>query len=180
MCVRGDEAAKEYARDLGAVWAGDRGETALEPLDVAIVFVSVGSLVPMALRAVMPGGIVVCAGIHMSDIPAFPYEILWEERQIRSVANLKRWDGEEFLKLALMVPVKNSVSLYSSGEASDAISDLREGRLQGGSGSYDGLRSCSIKARTDATGSSEPGSMRMDPSGRRIAIRPVCSMTAYW
>ena len=176
----GDDAAKEFARDLGAVWAGDSGEAASEPLDAAIIFAPVGSLVPIALRAVMPAGIVVCAGIHMSDISAFPYEILWEERQIRSVANLTLRDGEEFLKLAPKVPVKTSVSLYGLEEANDALSGLREGRLQGGSGSYDGLRSCSIKAHTDATGSSEPGSMRMDPSGRRIAIRPVCSMTAYW
>ena len=127
----GDEAVKEFARDLGAVWAGDSGEAAPEPLDAAIIFAPVGSLVPMALRAVMPGGIVVCAGIHMSDISAFPYEILWEERQIRSVANLTRRDGEEFLKLAPKVPVKTSVSLYGLEEANDALSGLREGRLQG-------------------------------------------------
>ena len=127
----GDEAAKEFARDLGAVWAGDSGEAAPEPLDAAIISAPVGSLVPMALRAVMPGGIVVCAGIHMSDIPAFPYEILWEERQIRSVANLTRRDGEEFLKLAPKVPVKTSVSLYGLEEANDALSNWREGRLPG-------------------------------------------------
>ena len=127
----GDDAAKEFARDLGAVWAGDSGEAASEPLDAAIIFAPVGSLVPIALRAVMPAGIVVCAGIHMSDISAFPYEILWEERQIRSVANLTLRDGEEFLKLAPKVPVKTSVSLYGLEEANDALSDLREGRLQG-------------------------------------------------
>ena len=126
----GDDAAKEFARDLGAVWAGDSGEAASEPLDAAIIFAPVGSLVPIALRAVMPAGIVVCAGIHMSDISAFPYEILWEERQIRSVANLTRRDGEEFLKLAPKVPVKTSVSRYGLEEAHDALSDLREGHLQ--------------------------------------------------
>ncbi len=127
----GDQAAKEFARHLGAVWAGDSGEAAPEPLDAAIIFAPAGSLMPMALQAAMPGGIVVCAGIHTSDIPAFPYEILWEEQQMRSVANLTRWDGEEFLKLAPKVPVKTCVSLYGLEEANDALSDLREGRLQG-------------------------------------------------
>ena len=126
----GDETEKEFARDLGAVWAGDSGEAAPEPLDAAIIFAPVGSLVPIALRAVMPAGIVVCAGIHMSDISALPYEILWEERQIRSVANLTLRDGEEFLKLAPKVPVKTSVSRYGLEEAHDALSDLREGHLQ--------------------------------------------------
>ena len=112
----GDEAAKEFAHDLGAVCAGDSGEAAPKPLDAAIIFASVGSLVPMALRAVMPGGMVFCAGIHMSDIPAFPYQILWEERQIRSVANLTGRDGEEFLKLAPKVTLQNiRVTLWFGG-----------------------------------------------------------------
>lgn len=127
----GDEPAKAFARALGSIWAGDSSDTAPEPLDAAIIFAPVGPLVPMALRAVMPGGVVVCAGIHMSDIPSFPYEILWEERQIRSVANLTRRDGEEFLELAPKVPVKTSVTLYELERANEALADLRGGRLQG-------------------------------------------------
>ncbi len=127
----GDEAAQRFASTLGAVWAGPSDVPPPEPLDAAIIFAPVGPLVPAALRAVAPGGIVVCAGIHMSDIPAFPYEILWRERQIRSVANLTRQDGEEFLALAPKVPVKTTVHPYPLVEANRALADLREGRVQG-------------------------------------------------
>ena len=127
----GDLAAQGFARSLGAVWAGASGDPPPEPLDAAIIFAPVGPLVPLAMRAVAPGGIVVCAGIHMSDIPTFPYGLLWEERQIRSVANLTRRDGEEFLELAPRVPVRTTVRLYGLEQANEALADLREGRLQG-------------------------------------------------
>ncbi|MDX1580113.1 MAG: hypothetical protein R3360_00680, partial [Alphaproteobacteria bacterium] len=127
----GEEEGQRFARDLGAVWAGGSGETPPDTLDAAIIFAPVGDLVPAALRAVDKGGRVVCAGIHMSDIPAFPYSILWEERQILSVANLTRKDGEEFLKLAPQVPIKTSTHLYPLEEANAALSDLREGRFEG-------------------------------------------------
>jgi propanol-preferring alcohol dehydrogenase len=127
----GDDAAKRFARDLGAVWAGDSDQPAPELLDAAIIFAPVGDLVPAALRAVRPGGTVVCAGIHMSDIPAFPYEILWRERQIRSVANLTRQDGEEFLELAPKVPVRTHVEPFPLAKANEALDRLREGKLQG-------------------------------------------------
>jgi propanol-preferring alcohol dehydrogenase len=127
----GDEAAKAFARGLGAVWAGDSDEAAPEELDAAIIFAPVGALVPAALRATAPGGRVVCAGIHMSEIPAFPYEILWRERQIVSVANLTRRDGEDFLALAPKVPVETSVEAMPLEAANEALTRLREGRLQG-------------------------------------------------
>jgi alcohol dehydrogenase, propanol-preferring len=127
----GDQAGQAFARELGAEWAGDTIAGPPEPLDAAIVFAPVGALVPAALRALAPGGTVVCAGIHMSDIPAFPYEILWEERSVRSVANLTRRDGEEFLALAPEVPVRTTVSEYGLGAAGEALSDLRSGRLHG-------------------------------------------------
>ena len=127
----GDVTAQAFAHELGATWAGDSDELPPEPLDAAIIFAPVGSLVPAALRAVAPGGIVVCAGIHMSEIPAFPYDILWRERQIRSVANLTRRDGEEFLELAPRVPVRTTVSCYPLEHANQALDDLRAGRLQG-------------------------------------------------
>lgn len=127
----GDAAAQQLARDLGAVWAGSSDETPPEPLDAAIIFAPVGSLVPAALRAVRKGGSVICAGIHMSDIPAFPYSILWEERTIRSVANLTRRDGENFMALAARVPIRTSVTAYPMTEANRALSDLRDGRLTG-------------------------------------------------
>ncbi len=127
----GDEAAKAFARALGAVWAGDSDEAAPEELDAAILFAPVGALVPAALRAMAPGGRVVCAGIHMSEIPAFPYEILWRERQIVSVANLTRLDGEDFLALAPKVPVATSVETLPLEQANEALARLREGRLQG-------------------------------------------------
>ncbi len=127
----GDAAAKDFARALGAVWAGDSSEAAPEELDAAILFAPVGALVPAALRALAPGGRVVCAGIHMSEIPAFPYEILWRERQIVSVANLTRQDGEDFLALAPKVPVKTTVEPLPLEAANEALARLREGRLQG-------------------------------------------------
>jgi propanol-preferring alcohol dehydrogenase len=126
-----DTAAQQLARDLGAVWTGSSGETPPEPLDAAIIFAPVGDLVPAALRALRPGGRVVCAGIHMSDIPAFPYDILWGEREIVSVANLTRADGLEFLDLAPRVPVRTTVSTYPLAEANRALDDLRAGRVTG-------------------------------------------------
>jgi propanol-preferring alcohol dehydrogenase len=127
----GDEEAQSFARRLGATWAG--GSDALPPelLDAAIIFAPVGALVPAALRAVKKGGRVVCGGIHMSDIPSFPYRILWEERQVLSVANLTREDAHEFLKVAPAAGVKTEVVRYPLGRANEALADLREGRLQG-------------------------------------------------
>jgi propanol-preferring alcohol dehydrogenase len=127
----GDAAGQEFARRLGAVWAGGSDELPPEPLDAAIIFAPAGKLVPAALRAVTKGGTVVCAGIHMSDIPAFPYSILWEERVIRSVANLTRQDGEEFLALAPQVPVRTIAHPYPLERANDALADLRAGRFTG-------------------------------------------------
>lgn len=127
----GDESGQQFARDLGAVWAGGSDELPPEPLDAAIIFAQVGSLVPAALRAVVKGGVVVCAGIHMSDIPSFPYALLWGERVLRSVANLTRKDGEEFLALAPQVPVRATVQPYRLEEANQALSDLRSGRIEG-------------------------------------------------
>ena len=127
----GDSEAQQFATTLGAVWTGDSTEAPPEELDAAILFAPVGSLVPAALRAVRKGGIVVCGGIHMSDIPSFPYSILWGERVVRSVANLTRADGEEFLDLAPKVPVRTEVTRYPLEEANTALEDLREGRLQG-------------------------------------------------
>jgi len=127
----GDVAAQEFARGLGAVWAGGSDEAPPEPLDAAIVFAPVGDLVPAALRAIRKGGTVVCAGIHMSDIPSFPYALLWGERSVRSVANLTRRDGEEFLALAPRVPVRTEVTPYPLAEANRALDDLRAGRFTG-------------------------------------------------
>jgi propanol-preferring alcohol dehydrogenase len=127
----GDQAAQDFARDLGAVWAGASSATPPQALDAAILFAPVGALVPAALRAVRPGGRVVCAGIHMSDIPSFPYKILWGEREIVSVANLTRRDGEAFLALAPTVPVKTTVVRYPLAEANQALDDLRAGRVTG-------------------------------------------------
>jgi propanol-preferring alcohol dehydrogenase len=126
----GDTATQAFARELGAEWAGGSDERP-EELDAAIIFAPVGELVPVALRALAPGGAVVCAGIHMSDIPGFPYADLWGERQIRSVANLTRRDGEEFLALAPQVPIQATVSEYPLERAGDALADLRAGRLTG-------------------------------------------------
>jgi propanol-preferring alcohol dehydrogenase len=126
-----DLAAQDHARALGAEWAGDSDSAPPEELDAAIVFASVGALVPAALRAVGKGGTVVCAGIHMSDIPSFPYELLWGERSIRSVANLTRRDGEEFLALAPRVPVRADVEVFPLEHANEAVERLRSGRLRG-------------------------------------------------
>jgi propanol-preferring alcohol dehydrogenase len=128
---QGDGAAQDFARELGADWVGSSEEAPPEPLEAALIFAPVGPLVPAALRALEPGGTVVCAGIHMSDIPAFPYSILWRERSVRSVANLTRRDAEEFLELAPRIPVRTRPVAYALDRANDALSDLREGRLQG-------------------------------------------------
>jgi propanol-preferring alcohol dehydrogenase len=127
----GDMAAQDFARGMGAAWAGDADTPPPAELDAAIIFAPVGSLVPTALAAVRKGGTVVCGGIHMSDIPSFPYRLLWEERVIRSVANLTRRDAIEFLALAGEVPIRTEVMPYSLAEASRALAELREGRLQG-------------------------------------------------
>lgn len=127
----GDEEGQEFAKSLGAVWAGSSEEYPAARLDAAIIFAPVGSLVPVALRAVAKGGTVVCAGIHMSDIPSFPYSILWEERVLRSVANLTRQDGEEFFALAPKVPVRTEVHPYPLEKANEALYNLREGQFTG-------------------------------------------------
>jgi propanol-preferring alcohol dehydrogenase len=127
----GDHEAQEFARQIGAVWAGDSTQHPPEKLDAALIFAPVGSLIVNALKATLKGGTVVSGGIHMSDIPAFPYHLLWDERRIRSVANLTRQDGEEFLSIAPQVPVRTKVTPYSLLEANQALSDLRAGRLQG-------------------------------------------------
>jgi propanol-preferring alcohol dehydrogenase len=127
----GDTKAQDFARSLGAVWAGGSDEEPPDKLDAAIIFAPVGALVPAALRALRKGGVVVCGGIHMSDIPQFPYDILWEERVIRSVANLTRDDAREFLALAPKVPVKTTVVPMKLAEANTALDDLRAGRLTG-------------------------------------------------
>ncbi|MGH8757771.1 MAG: alcohol dehydrogenase, partial [Burkholderiales bacterium] len=127
----GDGTAQALARRLGAVWAGSSDETAPQELDAAILFAPVGSLVPAALQAVAKGGVVVCAGIHMSAIPSFPYHDLWGERVIRSVANLTRRDGEEFLKLCPQVPVRTEVERFPLERANEALAKLREGKISG-------------------------------------------------
>jgi len=127
----GDHEGQAFARQLGAVWAGGSDELPPEPLEAALIFAPVGALVPQALRALEKGGTVVCAGIHMSDIPAFPYALLWEERVVRSVANLTRQDGEEFLSIAPQVPVRTEVQVYRLEEANRALEDLRAGRVRG-------------------------------------------------
>ncbi len=127
----GDAAAQAFARSLGAEWAGASEDAAPEPLDAAILFAPVGALVPAALRAVEPGGAVICAGIHMSEVPAFPYSLLWGERTLRSVANLTRADGEAFLALAPRVPVRTEVVPYPLERANGALADLRGGRMRG-------------------------------------------------
>lgn len=127
----GDTKKQAFARTLGAEWAGDSLTPPPEPLDAALIFAPVGALVPAALHALDPGGVVVCAGIHMSDIPSFPYELLWKERQIRSVANLTRRDGEEFLQMAPKVPVRTEVHPYPLAEANRALDDLAHGRFEG-------------------------------------------------
>src|SRR5262249_10918804 len=127
----GDHRALEFARDVGVTWVGWSSEAPPESLDAAVIFAPVGALVPEALSRTRPGGIVVCAGIHMTDIPSFPYRLLWEERLIRSVANLTRQDAREFLSLAPAVPVKTHVRRYDLADANRALADLREGRMQG-------------------------------------------------
>jgi alcohol dehydrogenase, propanol-preferring len=127
----GDNAAQAFAKSLGAAWAGGSEEMPPEPLDAAIIFAPVGALVPLALRAVKKGGRVVSGGIHMSDIPSFPYSWLWEERHIMSVANLTRADAREFLAVAAQAGVKTEVTRYPLDTANEALADLREGRLQG-------------------------------------------------
>ena len=127
----GDTKAQEFALQLGAEWAGGSNNTPPVELDAAIIFAPVGALVPAALRAVRKGGVVVCGGIHMSDIPTFPYEILWGERIVRSVANLTRQDAIEFLKLAPKIPVRTSVEIFPLQEANDALNALRAGNLTG-------------------------------------------------
>ena len=127
----GDTAAQAFAKSLGAVWAGGSDETPPEPLDAAIIFAPVGALVPLALKAVRKGGRVVCGGIHMSDVPSFPYRLLWEERHVVSVANLTRADAREFLTLAPQAGVKTEVTRYPLEAANRALADLRAGRLQG-------------------------------------------------
>lgn len=127
----GDAAAQEFARGLGVVWAGSSTEPPPRPLDAAIIFAPVGALVPEALAHVVPGGVVVCAGIHMSDIPSFPYRLLWQERAIRSVANLTRQDAREFLALAARTPLKTRVTEYPLADANRALDDLRRGELTG-------------------------------------------------
>jgi propanol-preferring alcohol dehydrogenase len=127
----GDDSAQEHARTLGAEWAGDSSAAPPEELDAAIIFAPVGALVPVVLRAVAKGGVVVCAGIHMSEIPAFPYELLWGERSLRSVANLTRRDGEEFLARAAAVPLRMDVEEFPLEGANEALERLRAGRLRG-------------------------------------------------
>jgi propanol-preferring alcohol dehydrogenase len=126
-----DTEGQQFARDLGAVWAGPSDGPPPEELDAAILFAPVGGLVPQALRAVAKGGVVVCAGIHMSDIPSFPYRLLWGERTVRSVANLTRRDGEEFLALAPRVPVRAQVETFPLTEANEALARLRSGQVKG-------------------------------------------------
>lgn len=128
---QGDVKAQEFARRLGAIWAGGSNQQPPRLLDAAIIFAPVGSLVPAALHATAKGGSIVCGGIHMSDIPSFPYRILWEERTVRSVANMTRQDGREFLEVAPKVPVKTDVQTYSLEDANQALGDLRKGRITG-------------------------------------------------
>jgi len=127
----GDLEGQELARSLGAEWAGASGERPPEPLDAAIIFAPVGALVPTALRALEKGGVVVCAGIHMSDIPSFAYELLWEERVVRSVANLTRQDGEELLELAPRVPIETHIEVFPLEQANDALDRVRAGEITG-------------------------------------------------
>jgi propanol-preferring alcohol dehydrogenase len=127
----GDTETQKFARSLGAVWAGSSEELPPEELDASIIFAPVGSLIPAALRASAKGGVVVSGGIHMSDIPSFPYDILWGERVVRSVANLTRTDGEEFFQIAPQVPVKTQVQTFPLEQANEALNSLREGKIEG-------------------------------------------------
>jgi alcohol dehydrogenase, propanol-preferring len=127
----GDESSQSFARSLGAEWAGSSDERPPEPLDAAIIFAAVGELVPAALAAVARGGSVVCAGIHMTDIPSFPYDLLWEERLVRSVANLTRDDAEQFMSVARSVPLRTEVEVFPLAAANDALARLRSGAVNG-------------------------------------------------
>jgi propanol-preferring alcohol dehydrogenase len=127
----GDAPAQAFARSLGATWAGGSDEAPPEPLDAALIFAPVGALVPAALKSLRPGGVVVCGGIHMSDIPAFPYSLLWMERQVRSVANLTRRDGEEFLAIAARIPVRTETTVFPLAEANEALAALQAGGISG-------------------------------------------------
>ena len=127
----GDVATQAFARRLGATWAGGSDEMPPEPLDAAIIYATVGELVPLALQAIRKGGRVVCAGIHMSDIPRFPYRLLWEERQLVSVANLTRQDGIDFLRLASEIGIVTETTRYPLTQANQALADLRGGRFEG-------------------------------------------------
>jgi propanol-preferring alcohol dehydrogenase len=127
----GDAAAQEFARSLGVAWAGASTEAPPEPLDAAIIFAPVGRLIPEALSRIVPAGVVVCAGIHMSDIPSFPYRLLWEERVIRSVANLTRRDAQEFLSLAAQMPIRMHTERYDLADANRALANLRAGTVRG-------------------------------------------------
>jgi len=127
----GDAEGQKFARELGAVWAGSSASTPSHPLDAALIFAPAGELVPLALAAVRKGGTVVCGGIHMSDIPTFPYRLLWEERCLRSVANLTRQDAREFLELAPRIPVRTTTQRFPLAEANTALDQLRAGRLRG-------------------------------------------------
>jgi propanol-preferring alcohol dehydrogenase len=129
----GDRRTQEFAHRQGASWAGGSDQDPPEPLEAAIIFASAGELVPRALKLLEPGGVVVCAGIHMTEIPAFPYELLYQERKVRSVANLTRRDGEELLAIAPRVPVRTTVTIYSLDQAEQALADLRAGRFAGSS-----------------------------------------------
>jgi propanol-preferring alcohol dehydrogenase len=128
---RGDDEAKKFSLGLGAIWAGDSNELPPIKLDAAIIFAPAGELIPQALKAVRKGGIVICGGIHMSDIPSFPYSILWEERSICSIANLTRRDGEEFMALAPKVPVHTKVETFPLSQANEALNRLRAGKIEG-------------------------------------------------
>ena len=127
----GDHEGQAFARELGAAWAGDSGQAPPDELDAAIIFAPVGALVPAALKAVRKGGTVVCGGIHMSDVPSFPYELLWGERSVCSVANVTRRDAEEFLALAPRVPVRTRVSTFALAQANEALAALRNGLVHG-------------------------------------------------
>ena len=127
----GDEEAQQFAKELGAVWAGASDERPPEELDAAIIFAPVGALVPAALAAVRKGGTVVCGGIHMSDIPSFPYDLLWGERSVCSVANLTRKDAAEFMEIAPKVPVRTTTQTFPLEQANEALNQLRSGKLQG-------------------------------------------------
>ena len=127
----GDTKTQEFARSVGASWAGGSDEVPPEQLDAAIIFASAGELVPQALSVLAPDGVVVCAGIYMSDIPSFPYELLYKERKLRSVANLTRRDGHELLGLAPEVPIRTTVTTYELEQAEQALADLRAGRFEG-------------------------------------------------